>query len=55
MGWIQTASGRKFPLFDIDAEAICIEDIAHALSMLCRFNGHCLRFYSVAERARVRR
>ena len=47
--WIQTVSGRKFPLLDIDPEAVVIEDIAHALSMLCRFNGQCLRFYSVAE------
>jgi uncharacterized protein len=47
--WIQTVSGRKFPLLKIDPEAIVIEDIAHALSMLCRFNGQCQRFYSVAE------
>ena len=47
--WIQTASGLKFPLLDIDQNAIKIEDIAHALSMLCRFNAQCLRFYSVAE------
>lgn len=47
--WIQTVSGRKFPLLDIDLDAIVIEDIAHALSMLCRFNGQCERFYSVAE------
>jgi hypothetical protein len=47
--WIQTASGLKFPLLEIDPEAINIEDIAHALSMLCRFNAHCLKFYSVAE------
>jgi hypothetical protein len=47
--WIQTASGFKFPLIEIDPDAIRIEDIAHALSMLCRFNAQCLRFYSVAE------
>jgi hypothetical protein len=47
--WIQTVSGRKFPLLEIDPEAINIEDIAHALSMLCRFNAQCLKFYSVAE------
>ena len=49
MTWIQTASGLKFPLMEIDRNAILIEDIAHALSMLCRFNAQCLRFYSVAE------
>lgn len=47
--WIQTASGLKFPLIDINPDAILIDDIAHALSMLCRFNGQCLRYYSVAE------
>ena len=49
MTWIQTISGKAFyPLFP-QIEAICIEDIAHALAMKCRFTGHCKRFYSIAE------
>ncbi len=47
--WIQTRSGRRFWPLDPRAEDVCIEDIAHALSLLCRFGGHCDRFYSVAE------
>ena len=37
MTWIQTVSGRKFPLVELDPEQIDIEDINHALSMLCLF------------------
>ena len=49
MDWIQTFTGRRFhPLDPLDAE-LDVRDIAHSLSMLCRFNGHCLRYYSVAE------
>ncbi|MCZ7675064.1 MAG: hypothetical protein M5U35_03000 [Roseovarius sp.] len=47
--WIQTISGKRFPLEEPDADQINIEDIAYALSMQCRFNGHCTKFYSVAE------
>lgn len=32
-----------------DASDLCIEDIAHALSMLTRANGHFAAFYSVAR------
>jgi uncharacterized protein len=47
--WIQTYTGRKFWPLDPRPEEVQIEDIAHALSMLCRFNGHTTEFYSVAE------
>lgn len=47
--YITTISGRKFWPLDPRAEDIVIEDIAHALSMICRFNGHVKSFYSVAQ------
>jgi len=52
-GWIQTYSGRRFTLLDPDPDTIVIEDIAHALANQCRYAGHCLRFYSVAEHCRI--
>ncbi len=47
--WIQTYTGRRFSPTKPMAEAIVIQDIAHALSMQCRFSGHCNFFYSVAQ------
>ena len=47
--WIETFTGKKFDYEDITSNEIDIRDIAHALSNTCRFNGHCSRFYSVAE------
>ncbi len=47
--WIQTYTGKKFYPLEPDMEDINIVDIAHALSNICRFNGHSNRFYSVAE------
>lgn len=48
-GAIQTFGGRRFSPLDPDPAAIDIDDIAHALSHLCRFGGHCTAFYSVAQ------
>lgn len=42
-------SGNLVDLVAPDPATICIEDIAHALSHLCRFTGHVKRFMSVAE------
>jgi hypothetical protein len=47
--FMHTYSGRKFFPCDPRQEEIFIEDIAHALSNQCRFNGHTECFYSVAE------
>lgn len=47
--WIQTYSLRQFWPMDPRPEDVAIEDIAHALSMMCRFTGHVHRYYSVAE------
>lgn len=47
--WMQTYTGKMFFPYDLRDEDFCIEDIAGALSKLCRYGGHCKRFYSVAE------
>ena len=47
--WMQTFTGRQFWPMDPRPEEILVEDIAHSLSMMCRYAGHCLQFYSVAE------
>ncbi len=47
--WIQTYTGKKFDLLRPRPEMVCLEDIAHSLSRLCRFTGHTKDFYSVAE------
>lgn len=47
--WIQTWGGRPFWPLDPRPEEVYLEDIAHALGMVCRYGGHCDRFYSVAE------
>lgn len=47
--WMQTFTGKAFYPLDPKASDVCIEDIAHALSMMCRYGGHSVRFYSVAE------
>jgi hypothetical protein len=47
--WITTFSGRQFWPCDPRPEDLDIQDIAHALSLLCRFTGHTFLFYSVAQ------
>ena len=47
--WFQTYTGLKFYPMDPKCEEINVIDISHSLGMLCRYNGHSLTFYSVAE------
>ncbi len=47
--FITTFTGKKFHYLAPSWNEICIEDIAHALALTCRFGGHCKTFYSVAE------
>jgi hypothetical protein len=47
--WMQTYTGKRFTPLDPRPEDVDAVDIAHALSLLCRYNGHVDRFYSVAE------
>jgi hypothetical protein len=46
---IQTFSGHLFYPLDPRPEEVFIEDIAAALSKLCRFGGHTRKFYTVGE------
>lgn len=47
--WMQTYTGRAFYPMAPRVADIDSVDIAHALSLLCRYGGHVSRFYSVAE------
>lgn len=46
---ILTSTGKWFDVLNPSPSQIDLQDIASALSKLCRFGGHCRAFYSVAE------
>jgi hypothetical protein len=46
---ITTYTGKPFDPTKPDPKCILIEDIAHALSLICRGNGHVKSFWSVGE------
>lgn len=47
--WICTKSGTRFFPLDPRPEEVNFMDVAHALSLKCRWGGHCNHFYSVAQ------
>lgn len=49
IGQITTFTGKLVYPMDLKVGDICIEDIAHGLSRVCRFAGQCAGFMSVAE------
>lgn len=49
MNWVVTFTGRVFCPLEPDPADVCIEDIAHHLSLKCRFGGASREFYSVAQ------
>ena len=48
-GWIRTFLGGRFSFDNPSPADVEIRDIAHSLSLQCRYNGHVPRFYSVAQ------
>lgn len=48
-GWMETYGGRPVNPWHVRKEDIDIKAIAHSLSLICRYNGHCKEFYSVAD------
>ena len=49
MSVMNTYSGRKFDPMKIAPEDVYLEDIAHALSLVCRGGGQIRWFYSVGQ------
>lgn len=47
--YIYTNKGNPFYMFDPREDEVNHVDIAHALSLKCRWNGHIDHFYSVAQ------
>ena len=47
--YLSTFTGKKFYPFNPHPDQVDIRDIAHGLSLLCRFAGQCPFFYNVAS------
>lgn len=48
-GYIRTYKDVEFYFNNPTIDMIDLEDIAHSLSLQCRYNGHIKKYYSVAE------
>ena len=49
--WLDTSSGRRVNLARPEPSDISAEDVAGALSRVCRFGGHAREYFSVAQHA----
>ena len=49
MGFITTYSGHRIDPLEPNVKSIDIRDVAHALSLTCRGNGHVKYFFSVGQ------
>lgn len=49
MSYITTYTGKHFDPINPDMSQVVIEDIAHALSLICRGNGQVKSFFSVGQ------
>ena len=47
--WMETSTGRVVYPLNLKPADVCLEDVAHHLSAVCRYNGATRRHYSVAE------
>ena len=47
--YITTYTGLHFRPTEPDSDLIRIQDMAHALSLICRGNGHVQTFWSVGD------
>ncbi len=47
--YIITYTGKHIDPLEPEKEALCVEDIAHALSLICRGNGQVKSFFSVGQ------
>lgn len=49
MGYITTYTGKRIDPLEPNVDCLDIRDIAHALSLTCRGNGHVKHFFSVGQ------